>query len=273
MPKPEQKTHSVVAARFSAAAATYHSLANIQSRVAKKLMTLIAPRPAPARILEIGCGTGLFTEMLARAFPAADIAAVDISPAMTAKARAYLGENKKINWIAEDASELEERGKYPLIASNCSLHWIAPVELIVGKLAGMLAKDGKMAFALMLHGTFSELNSARRRITPLKPSRVTLPTGMDVRKAIKKAGLTIRADDSETIRQEYSSASAMLRQLHDQGLTGGNNPNGGALLSRSELSMLIADYSRHYKCRKGVYATYRVFYCVAARNERTGYKD
>ena len=292
---------SSIATRFSAAAETYHRLADIQRRVAVKLMELLASaepsasrlgggwvaarqsaatarrrlaeprtprRPAPARILEIGCGTGLLTEMLSRAFPSSTIDAVDISPAMIKRARDNLAENKSVNWITADAEKIAETKKYPLIASNCALHWIAPIQMIIQKLSVMLEPDGKLVFALMIRGTLLELNSARNRIAPHKPPRVTLPTEADVRKAINKAGLTICAKKSETIRQEYFSAEKMLKQLHDQGLTGGNKLDGSNLLTRSEISSLIADYSRNYKGKKegnSVYAGYRVFYCAAVK--------
>ena len=261
---------SSITARFSAAASKYHRLADIQRRVAVKLMALIPRRPAPSLILEIGCGTGLLTEMLSRAFPKANIDAVDISPAMIKRARDNLAGNKRVNLIVTDAEKLAETKKYPLIASNCTLHWMDPIQAIIQKLGAMLAPDGALAFAVMIRGTLSELNSSRKRSAPHKPSRVTLPAATDLRKAINKAGLTICVKKSETIRQEFSSAEKMLKQLHDQGLTGGNNRHGGNLLTRSEISSLIADYSKNYKGKKeenSVYATYRVFYCVAIRRE------
>jgi len=278
---------SSVTARFSAAASTYHRLANIQRHVAVKLMELLASaeppwpssgrlakpgmprRPAPSLILEVGCGTGLLTEMLLRTFPKANIEAVDISPAMTKKACENLAGNKLVNLIVADAEKLAETKKYPLIVSNCVLHWIEPIQMIIKKLSAMLEPDGSLAFAVMLRGTLFELNSARNRVAPHKPPRVTLPDEIDVRRAINKANLTICVKKPETIRHEYSSAEKMLKQLHDQGLTGGNNLLGRNLLTRSELSHLIADYSKNYKSKNGVYATYRVFYCVAAKRAGT----
>jgi malonyl-CoA O-methyltransferase len=221
--------------------------------------------PAPSRILEIGCGTGVLTERLADAFPSAKIDAVDISSAMTVEARSCLAGKKRINWIIEDARRLSEKTKYPLIVSNCALHWITPIEMIIAKLASLLGQGGRLAFAVMLRGTLAELNAARRRIAPARPPRVILPTRADLRRAINKAGLTIQVENSETIRQEYSSMEKMLRQLHNQGLTGGNIPGGKTLLTRSEIFRLIADYSRNYKGKSGVYASYRVFYCVAVK--------
>lgn len=262
-----------VAARFSAAAPTYHPLASIQRVTAEKLMNLLAsateppPLRAPERILEIGCGTGVLTAILADTFSSALIDAVDVSSAMAAKARGYLVRNKMINWIIADAVRLPEDRKYPLIISNCALHWIAPIETIILKLGDMLAPKGRLAFAVMLDGTLGELNACRQKIAPLKPPRVTMPERDEIKKALTGAGLAIRRIKTETIRQEYPSAEKMLKQLHDQGLTGGNIPQRHLLLNRSEISRLIADYAENYKSANGVYASYRVFYGVAAKEK------
>jgi len=263
MPKAEYK--SSIAARFSAAAPTYHRHANIQRRTAKKLMILLAPSPAPARILEIGCGTGVLTEMLTDAFPSAKIDAVDIAPAMTIKARSYLVKSRMINWIVEDARRLPENKKYPLIISNCALHWIAPIELIIAKLGTLLEQGGRLAFAVMLRGTLAELHAVRQKIAPHKPSRVLMPVRDEIKKALAAAGLLLKTEKTETVRLEYPSAEKMLKQLHAQGLTGGNIPQCKNLLTRSEISRLIADYAKNYKRKNGVCATYRVLYCVAVK--------
>lgn len=257
---------SSLAARFSAAASTYHSLANIQRRVAEKLMTLLAvTHPVPARILEIGCGTGVLTEMLTDIFPFAKVDAVDVSGAMTVKARSFSAGNRMINWIIADACQLPENIKYPLIISNCALHWIAPIELIIAKLASLLEQDGRLAFAVMLRGTLAELNATRQRVAPHKPPRVAMPAENEVQRAISKARLKICAENLETIRFEYPSAAEMLKQLHDQGLTGGNILHNKSLLSRSELSWFVADYKKNYCIGQRVYATYEVLYCIAEK--------
>lgn len=276
MPNSEYNTGSCIAARFSAAAGTYHRHANIQRHAAKKLMALLPSAkpwrqacPSPSRILEIGCGTGVLTKMLGDVFPAARIEAVDISRAMTLRARAHLAGNRAIKWIVADARRLPETTKYPLIISNCTLHWIAPIQLTIQKLAAMLEPEGTLAFAVMTRGTFTELNESRKRIAPHKPARIAMPPEGEMKKALSKANLHILTEKAETIRQEYSSAEKMLKQLHDQGLTGGNIPRASALLTRSEICRLIADYSDNYKNKDGVHASYRVFYCIAVKKAGT----
>lgn len=268
MPESEHKTISAIAARFSQAAGSYHRLAAVQRKVAKNLIEIMPGSPVPAHILEIGCGTGVLTVMLAGKLPFAQIDAVDVSSAMTIKARDYLAGKHMINWITADACRLSEHKKYPLIVSSCALHWIAPFEKIIQKLGALLTPGGTLAFAVMARGTLAELNASRHRIAPHKLARVVLPTGKEIKHAVAKAGLRLRTEKTGTIRVTFLSPEKLLRQLHDQGLTGGNTPCAKSLLTRSEIGRLIADYRKKYSTGRGVYATYRVFYGVAQKKIR-----
>lgn len=261
----KEKIAGSLAARFSAAAKTYHELAAVQIQAAQRLLELLPSAQPPGKILEIGCGTGVLTSMLARKFPSACIDAVDISSAMISKARVNLNGNKMINWIVADARHISPAAKYPLIASSCSLHWIMPLEPVLAKLGAMLDLDGYLAMAIMTHGTLAELQESRSRIAPHKPPRIAMPLETNVREAVAKSGLAIITEKSETSRHNYSSAKEILRQLHLQGLTGGNYPAGNSLLTRSEMFQLIDYYNSNYNNNGGVFASYRLYCCIAGK--------
>ncbi|WP_244300708.1 hypothetical protein [Achromobacter aegrifaciens] len=63
-----------IGARFGAAAPAYENHASVQRQAAARLAGDIAllPLPSRPRILEIGCGTGLLTQALARRIGPAD---------------------------------------------------------------------------------------------------------------------------------------------------------------------------------------------------------
>lgn len=65
-------------------------------------------RPAPERILDLGCGSGETTLFLAREFPQARIRGLDLSPAMIAQAQARVGLDPqgRIAFKVGDASHL-----------------------------------------------------------------------------------------------------------------------------------------------------------------------
>ena len=61
---------------------------------------------APARVLEIACGTGILTRRLRAALPEAVMVASDLSEAMIAHARQGLGEDANVTFGQADAGDL-----------------------------------------------------------------------------------------------------------------------------------------------------------------------
>jgi SAM-dependent methyltransferase len=72
----------------------------------------------PARVLEIGTGTGAGAFMLADRFPEAEILGIDISPKMIELARAKLAERSapRVRFEVADVAQLLEGETYDLVA-------------------------------------------------------------------------------------------------------------------------------------------------------------
>jgi malonyl-CoA O-methyltransferase len=265
MPVTIKNEHQTIAARFSAAASTYHASATIQRAVAERLSAMLAGDKAADRILEIGCGTGLLTARLCRLFPRARIDALDMAGGMVTQCRARLAGAAGLSCHVADLNKFRAEALYPLIVSSSTLHWIDPMGDVMETLAGMLSSQGRLVFALMVRGTLAELQAARRRAAPHKPPARRLPTAPSVRATLAQAGLRIEEEQEESRRQAYASAGDLLRQLHNQGLTGGSLARSGRLLNRADLCRLVRDYEAHYRTGEGVYASYQVAYFRARK--------
>jgi len=112
-----------VEAAFSQAA-QYDSAASVQAETARRLALKLAALPvAPARILEIGCGTGLLSRHLAAAFPAAQLTLTDISAAMLERCKARLGEGPAYRVMDGEAAD-SAMGNFDLIASSLAVQWL-----------------------------------------------------------------------------------------------------------------------------------------------------
>ena len=254
-----------VASRFSAAADSYDRHAGIQSRVASRLTGLLANRPVIKSILEIGCGTGLLTAKLAKKFPLAAICATDISKGMIVKSNARFKTSKRIKWITGDFRDLSGLGKFNLVTSSSSLHWITPLKTTFSKVSSLLGKDGTFAFSIMVKGTLAELHSARKKIAPAKTVKRQLLLGREVINLLGSSGLAVVESKRASYRAVFRSASCFLKSLHEQGVTSGPFASGRELLNRCELERLVSYYDEHYKCSGGVFATYQVLYVVAKK--------
>ena len=250
---------------FDAAAATYHESSAVQRDVAARLMTRLEGIREPARILDAACGTGSLTALLRQRWPMSHITAIDIAPAMLRETRRLLGA-ENINFVEGDIARWERPGGFDLVASNCALHWIAPLGDAVGRLARMLLPGGCVAFSVMLDGTLCELHAARAIAAPDKPASGRMPTMDELREAAREADSRIVRADEETLVTHAASAAEALAVLRRQGVTGGHLGRGARPLNRAEVRRLTGAYDRHFTTPgHGVAISYRVGYLVAVR--------
>ena len=76
---------------------------------------------APARVVDLGCGAGNVTRLLARRWPGARVTGVDGSAEMLAKAR---DENGAIEWIEADLKTWSPADPVDVVFSNAVFHWL-----------------------------------------------------------------------------------------------------------------------------------------------------
>jgi malonyl-CoA O-methyltransferase len=170
-----------ITASFAAQADVYDAAADLQWLVAERLAERILvqlPQP-PARILEIGCGTGFLSTRLAEAYPEASLTLTDIAPSMLARCRARLGERPDYRVMDGERPEGLD-GPFDLVASNLAFQWFVDLEGSLRRLAGLLAPGGKLIFATLGHETFQEWRAAHQRLglvcgTPLYPTLEDFP--------------------------------------------------------------------------------------------------
>ncbi len=98
---------------------------------------------APARVVDVGCGPGNSTAVLAGRWPEAEIVGVDRSAAMLDKARAAYPE---MTWVQADAAAgLEELGTFDVVFSNAMIQWTPDQESLLRGLFGLLRPGGVLA--------------------------------------------------------------------------------------------------------------------------------
>jgi tRNA (cmo5U34)-methyltransferase len=76
----------------------------------------------PGRILDLGCGTGLFAGFAALKYPEAALVLVDVSEEMVLEAKKRLSSVKKIQFIRSDFLELKTIGTFDLVISGLAIH-------------------------------------------------------------------------------------------------------------------------------------------------------
>jgi trans-aconitate 2-methyltransferase len=106
-------------------------------------LDLLARLGEPAHcIVDLGCGAGNITRLLAESWPGAQITAIDSDPAMLAKAAAT---PSTIDWQLAEIASWRADASPDLIFSNAALHWLGDHQHLLPALIGQLAADGVLA--------------------------------------------------------------------------------------------------------------------------------
>lgn len=137
--------------------ALYSAFAAPRLRPALDLLSRVEAK-APAGVVDLGCGAGNVTRLLAARWPQAAITGVDNSPEMLAAAAA---EPSSIRWTQDDASTWEPQtaNGVDVLFSNAALHWLDEHETLFPRLMGLLAPGGALAVQ-MPHNHYAASHAA-----------------------------------------------------------------------------------------------------------------
>jgi malonyl-CoA O-methyltransferase len=137
--------------RFAKNLNTYNDNARIQKAMAERLVSFIDNKN-PKQILEIGCGTGLLTEIISEKISFEEYIANDI----VEDCEEYIKNiNSQIEFVSGDIEQaiLSSDKKYDLIISNASFQWVENLKEFVEVLISKLNNGGTLLFS-----TFSKEN-------------------------------------------------------------------------------------------------------------------
>jgi len=146
-----------IAARFGARATSYERHAGLQRAVADRLARLLPERKSP-NVLELGCGTGLFSRHLLARYPEGRFVLSDAAPAMIAECRRNLAaaDQARISFEVMDAGEAGGHAELDLIVSSMTLHWLPNPVASLERLRRLLAPDGVLLYATLGPASFAE---------------------------------------------------------------------------------------------------------------------
>ncbi|HWT18273.1 MAG TPA: methyltransferase domain-containing protein, partial [Variovorax sp.] len=124
--------------------ALYRRYEDERTRPAQELLARV-PLPEAARVVDLGCGPGNSTELLANRFPKAQVVGTDNSEAMLASARERLPQAR---FELSDIATWAPREAPDLIYANASLQWVPDHETLIPRLFDALASGGVLAIQM-----------------------------------------------------------------------------------------------------------------------------
>jgi trans-aconitate 2-methyltransferase len=113
-----------------------------RTRPAVELLARI-PLKMPESVIDLGCGPGNSTALLARRWPKAKLEGLDSSEAMLDQARRS---GVKAQWQSGDIPSWAPSKRYDVIFANAALHWLDDQENLLRRLMSHVARGGVLAF-------------------------------------------------------------------------------------------------------------------------------
>lgn len=118
----------------------YHKFQAERSAPFFDLLSLVEVRPN-LKVVDLGCGTGELTRILADTLPDSDVTGLDTSESMLAKTALYSSPSLRF----EQADQARLTGEWDLIFSNAALHWSENHAELIRYLFGRLKPGGQLA--------------------------------------------------------------------------------------------------------------------------------
>ena len=243
---------------FAKAAGRYDRLAALQREVADELLARsTGALGEPARMVDVGAGTGYCAEWLRDRYAAAELAVLDLAPAMLAQARrrpALLG---SAVFLCGDAERLPLRSaSADLLVSNLALQWCGDLAAALAELRRVAAPGALLAASLFSGDTLAELRSAWSRVDGHTHVN-RFVTAEDLQQLLR-AGGWLRHEVTETVRvPSYPSVEELMRELKGWGAGNLTRNRPRHLTGKARLAAM----TRAYEAAMGggeVRATFRV---------------
>ena len=135
----------------------YHKFSDHRRRPALELLAR-APSADPGLAVDLGCGSGEITRLIAERWPGAAVQGVDNSPDMLARARAGDEEGAEsgqggaagVEWLEADIAAWSPASPPGLLYANASLQWVDGHEALFPRLLRSLAPGGALAAQMPL---------------------------------------------------------------------------------------------------------------------------
>lgn len=251
-----------VCRRFSRAASQYDQLTDLHQRIGEKLIGRIAFVEDFLPLLDVGMGTGLFTQWLTDAFPDAIVVGMDFSPGMVACARRKRG---KTIIVQADAARLPfKEGVFGAITSNLAYQWVEDLPRAFALCRSRLSQRGGLYLTMFGHDTFRELFTALNAcVTDKRDVMIRrLVDQQQVTDALKRAGFGLTDVQSEHIKVHFPDMMHLIKWIKD---IGANALPKDVYIGRDLLLRANQYYNTHFKGSSGVYATFEVIWVEAKR--------
>ncbi|MDP2029100.1 MAG: malonyl-ACP O-methyltransferase BioC [Thiobacillus sp.] len=280
--------HDEVRRAFDHAAASYDAHAVLQREVCDRLLErLDFMSLQPARVLDVGCGTGYGMAHLRERYAAAELCALDLAPSMLHAAQARLPQphwtQRARALLSPHASPLShalcaDMERLPLAASSVNLlwsslamQWAGDLDATIKGFHRVLAPGGLLVFATFGPDTLKELRTAFAAIDDA-PHVNRFVDLHDIGDMLIHAGFSSPVMEMEMLTLTYADLKTLMTDLKGIGAHNAASSRKRGLFGKSAWAKLEQAYDTQ-RLDGRLPATYEVIYGHAWVGDKTQRED
>jgi malonyl-ACP O-methyltransferase BioC len=199
--------------RFSKAAHSYDNDAVAQKKIALNMIHLLQSyvEDEMGKIVEIGCGTGIYSRLLIDAFRPKELIINDIC-----KMEQHLTDiltNKNYSFIAHDAEQWELPQQIDLLTSCSTFQWFHDLDAFFQKAYSALNENGLFAFSTFGKENLQEINN-------LTDCSLHYSTPQELSEMLSQVGFSILCVEEEKIILTFDTPKDALVHIKRTGVNG-----------------------------------------------------
>ena len=248
----------LIAEHFAKARNSYNHAALAQQQIARHMTDLLCrflPRQEADSMLEIGCGTGIYSRMLLQTFHPRKLWLNDLCTEMEDCLGDLLSPDAPACFLPGDAESMDFPSGIQLITSCSTLQWFNEPEAFFAKCHTALAPGGVLAVS-----TFGPRNL--HEIRHITGNGLHYPT-LDELCRMLPAGLRLLHAEEDVVPLAFPTPVEVLKHLRQTGVTGTEK----RMWTRGRLNDFCNAYTHTFPCPEGVTLTYHPIYIIAIKNE------
>ncbi len=255
-----------VADSFSRAASSYDSVARLQRQVGQRLIEALPSNYQPDqcdafKIIDLGCGTGYFTEQLAKKYPSADITGIDLAQGMLNFASSK--RDMPVTWLCGDAENIPlADNSVDLMFSSLAFQWCEQLPVLASEIVRVLKPGGLIAFTSLGQKTLFELRESWAVVDDYVHVNHFLEAS-NWQSVFTKAGMVFQDFETDMCLLTYRDLRHLTSELKGLGAHNVNVGQNRGMTGREHIRKLVSAYEKFRNPQGELPATWEVIYGVA----------
>jgi malonyl-CoA O-methyltransferase len=245
---------SLIKERFQNSFETYNYEAYAQKEINKILIDMASGNCiSPEAIFEIGCGTGILTDLICNTYNPDKLYINDLVDDAEIYLNKVIDNRCSFDFIPGDIEHVQFPSETDLIMSGSALQWVTDFDSFINKASDSLNRNGYLIFNTFDSGNFKEIKHITKsgiNYLPVDDLKISLAKEFDI--------LSVK---SEEIKLYFNSPRDVLRHIKRTG----TNAISRKRWTPADFNHFEHEYRRLFYSEKGFVLTYNPLYVVAKK--------